>query len=118
MSEFGLRPIPAADLAQITAPTSLIRGRHDLQTPLRVAEAASSRYGWPFARDRRSDDPFFEQPAAALRALHAELPLSPDKKRSPSLDDAGVKLEGVRAGDQWVGDPPSILELGSGSRQP
>jgi pimeloyl-ACP methyl ester carboxylesterase len=75
MSEFGLRPIPAADLAQITTPTSLIWGRHDLQTPLRVAEAASAKYDWPLhVIDGARDDPFFEQPAAALRALRAELP--------------------------------------------
>jgi pimeloyl-ACP methyl ester carboxylesterase len=75
MSEFGLRPIPAADLAQITTPTSLIWGRHDLQTPLRVAQAASAKYGWPLhVIDGARDDPFFERPAAALRALHAELP--------------------------------------------
>jgi len=75
MSGFGLRPIPAADLAQITAPTSLIWGRHDLQTPLRVAEAASARYGWPLhVIDGARDDPFFEQPVAALRALLTELP--------------------------------------------
>jgi pimeloyl-ACP methyl ester carboxylesterase len=75
MSEFGLRPIPAADLAQITTPTSLIWGRHDLQTPLRVAQAASAKYGWPLhVIDGARDDPFFERPAAALRALHTELP--------------------------------------------
>jgi len=75
MSEFGLRPIPAADLAQITTPTSLIWGRHDLQTPLRVAEAASAKYNWPLhVIDGARDDPFFEQPTAALRALRAELP--------------------------------------------
>ena len=75
MSEFGLRPIPAADLAQITTPTSLIWGRHDLQTPLRVAEAASAKYNWPLhVIDGARDDPFFEQPAAALRALRAVLP--------------------------------------------
>jgi pimeloyl-ACP methyl ester carboxylesterase len=74
MSEFGLRPIPAADLAQITTPTSLIWGRHDLQTPLRVAQAASAKYDWPLhVIDGARDDPFFEQPAAALRALRAEL---------------------------------------------
>jgi pimeloyl-ACP methyl ester carboxylesterase len=75
MSEFGLRPIPAADLAQITTPTSLIWGRHDLQTPLRVAQAASAKYDWPLhVIDGARDDPFFEQPTAALRALRAELP--------------------------------------------
>lgn len=74
MSGFGLRPIPATQLEQITAPTSLIWGRHDLQTPLRVAETASTRYGWPLhVIEEARDDPFFEQPAAALRALCAEL---------------------------------------------
>ncbi len=82
MSGFGLRPIPAADLARITAPTSLIWGRHDLQTPLRVAEAASARYGWPLhVIDAARDDPFFEQPAAALRALRAELPADAEQER-------------------------------------
>jgi pimeloyl-ACP methyl ester carboxylesterase len=72
MLRFGVRPIPSADLARITAPTSLIWGRHDLQTPLRVAEAASTRYGWPLhvIEDAR-DDPFFERPDAALAALRA-----------------------------------------------
>jgi pimeloyl-ACP methyl ester carboxylesterase len=81
MSGFGLRPIPAADLAQITAPTSLIWGRHDLQTPLRVAEAASARHGWPLhVIDGARDDPFFEQPVAALRALRAELPADAEQE--------------------------------------
>ena len=34
-------------LARIAVPTTLIWGRHDLATPLTVAEAASARYGWP-----------------------------------------------------------------------
>jgi pimeloyl-ACP methyl ester carboxylesterase len=81
MSGFGLRPIPAAHLAQITAPTSLIWGRHDLQTPLRVAEATSAKYGWPLhvIEDAR-DDPFFEQPVAALRALLTELPADAEQE--------------------------------------
>jgi pimeloyl-ACP methyl ester carboxylesterase len=81
MSGFGLRPIPAADLAQITAPTSLIWGRHDLQTPLRAAEAASAKYGWPLhVIEGARDDPFFEQPVAALRALRAELPAGAEQE--------------------------------------
>jgi pimeloyl-ACP methyl ester carboxylesterase len=81
MSGFGLRPIPAAYLAQITAPTSLIWGRHDLQTPLRVAEAASARHGWPLhVIDGARDDPFFEQPVAALRALLVELPADAEQE--------------------------------------
>jgi hypothetical protein len=39
-----------------------------------VAEAASARYGWPLhVIEGARDDPFFEQPEAALRALRAAL---------------------------------------------
>jgi pimeloyl-ACP methyl ester carboxylesterase len=37
----------APDLARIAIPTTLIWGRHDLQTPRRIAEAASDRHRWP-----------------------------------------------------------------------
>jgi len=74
MPEFGMRPIPQADLTRITVPTSLIWGRHDLQTRLGVAEAASARYGWPLqVIEGARDDPAFEQPEAFLHALHAAL---------------------------------------------
>jgi pimeloyl-ACP methyl ester carboxylesterase len=98
MSDFGLRPIPAADLAQITTPTSLIWGRQDLQTPLRVAEAASAKYGWPLhVIDGARDDPFFEQPAAALRALRAELPAAAPGRgavKGPPAYDASSGVTG------------------------
>ncbi|MGH2700034.1 MAG: alpha/beta fold hydrolase [Actinomycetota bacterium] len=45
MRQFGMRLIPPADLKYIAVPTTLIWGRHDLQTRVRVAEAASARYG-------------------------------------------------------------------------
>jgi pimeloyl-ACP methyl ester carboxylesterase len=71
---FGLRPIPEVDLAPIAAPTTLIWGRHDCQTPLRVAERASSRFGWPLhVIERAADDPAFEQPEVFLVALRAAL---------------------------------------------
>ena len=70
MASFALRAIGADDLARIAVPTSLIWGRHDAQTPLRVAEAASARYGWPLhVVDDCGDDPFVERPDAALAAL-------------------------------------------------
>lgn len=74
MPEFGMRGISKADLTRIAVPTTLIWGRHDLQTRLGVAEAASARYGWPLhvIEDARND-PNFEQPEAFLRALHAAL---------------------------------------------
>jgi pimeloyl-ACP methyl ester carboxylesterase len=74
MEEFGMAAIPAEDLAQIAVSTTLIWGRHDLATDLRVAEAASSRYGWPLhVIDDAADDPPLEQPEAFLRALRMAL---------------------------------------------
>jgi FAD/FMN-containing dehydrogenase/pimeloyl-ACP methyl ester carboxylesterase len=59
-------PIP--ELAAIDA--SLVWGRHDLATPLAVAEAASERYGWPLhVIEDCADDPVVEQPDALLLAL-------------------------------------------------
>jgi len=79
MPEFGTRAIPQADLARIEVPTTLIHGRHDLQTRLSVAERASTRYGWPLhvIEDCR-DDPAFEQPEAFLDALDAALGTATD----------------------------------------
>jgi pimeloyl-ACP methyl ester carboxylesterase len=74
MPRFGIPPIPARDLASIAVPTTLIRGRHDLQVPLRAAERASQRYGWPlYVIDGARDDPAAEQPDAFVRALRQAL---------------------------------------------
>jgi pimeloyl-ACP methyl ester carboxylesterase len=74
MPNYGMRPIPRDVLARIEVPTALIWGRHDLQTRLSVAEGASARYGWPLhVIEGARDDPFFEQPEAALGALRASL---------------------------------------------
>ena len=49
-------------------PTTLIWGRHDLATPLRVAEAASARYGWPLhVIEDAADDPPVERPRRSWR---------------------------------------------------
>ena len=70
MSQFGLPAIPPADLARIAVPTTLIWGRHDPVMRLRVAEAASNRYGWPLhVIENAADDPPMEQPEAFLNAL-------------------------------------------------
>jgi len=70
MPQFGMTAMPAAELARITVPTTLIWGRHDLQVPLPVAEAASARHGWPLrVIERAGDDPAMEQPEAFLAAL-------------------------------------------------
>lgn len=73
MEQFGA-PIAPADLTRIDVPTTLIWGRHDLATPLQVAEAASARHGWPLhVIEDSADEPTFEQPEAFLRVLRIAL---------------------------------------------
>lgn len=70
--------IPSRDLERIAAPTTLIWGRHDLGVRLKVAEAASARYGWPLhVIENARDDPAIEQPEAFLEALRTALDHSP-----------------------------------------
>ena len=65
---------PAEELARISVPTTLIWGRHDRQTPLAVAQQASTRFGWPLhVIEDAADDPAFEQPAAVLRGAFVAL---------------------------------------------
>jgi pimeloyl-ACP methyl ester carboxylesterase len=74
MAGFGMAEIPEPILTRITVPTTLIWGRHDMATPLRVAEAASRRFGWPLrVIEDAADDPALDQPEAFLAAMHAVL---------------------------------------------
>jgi len=74
MVQFGIPAIPEAVLARITAPTSLIWGRHDSIVPLSVAEAASTRYGWPLhVIENAGNEPAIEAPEAFLRAFRTAL---------------------------------------------
>jgi pimeloyl-ACP methyl ester carboxylesterase len=74
MQDFGAPAIAPAELARITVPTTLIWGRHDLATPLPVAEAASARHTWPLhVIEDCADDPPLEQPETFLRALYAAI---------------------------------------------
>ena len=74
MRQLGVPAIPSADLARIAVPTTLIWGRHDLATRLRIAKAASVRYGWPLhVIENAAADPPIEQPEAFLQALYAAL---------------------------------------------
>jgi pimeloyl-ACP methyl ester carboxylesterase len=74
MEQFGLPAIAPATLAKIALPTALLWGRHDLATPLSVAEAASACYGWPlYIIEKAGDDPPLEQPEAFLSALRSAL---------------------------------------------
>jgi pimeloyl-ACP methyl ester carboxylesterase len=71
MEQFGGPAIEPDELARIAAPTTLIWGRHDLATPMAVAAAASTRYGWPLhVIENAADDPPIEQPEAFLDVLH------------------------------------------------
>jgi len=74
MRQLGVPAIPSADLARIAVPTTLIWGRHDLATRLRIAEATSVSYGWPLhVIENAAADPPIEQPEAFLQALYAAL---------------------------------------------
>jgi pimeloyl-ACP methyl ester carboxylesterase len=74
LGEFGMTAIPEAELARIGVPTTLIWGRHDLATPLAVAEAARTRHGWSLqVIEDAGDDPAIEQPHAFLKALRSAL---------------------------------------------
>jgi pimeloyl-ACP methyl ester carboxylesterase len=74
MRQLGVPAIPAAELARIAVPTTLIWGRHDRQVRLGLAEAASARYGWPLhVIERAADDPAVEQPEAFLQAVRGAL---------------------------------------------
>jgi pimeloyl-ACP methyl ester carboxylesterase len=74
MRKTGVPAIPSADLARIAVPTTLVWGRHDPVMPLRIAEAASERYGWPLhVIERAADDPPMEQPQAFVQALRTAL---------------------------------------------
>lgn len=74
MRDFGVPRIPPGDLARIAVPTVLIWGRHDRANPLRTAQEASARYGWPLhVIENCADDPPRDQPRAFLEALRASL---------------------------------------------
>jgi pimeloyl-ACP methyl ester carboxylesterase len=71
---FGSAPIPARELERIAVPTSLIWGRHDIATPLEVAQAEAARRGWPLhVIEDCADDPPVEQPEAFCDALRSAL---------------------------------------------
>lgn len=86
MEQFGMPAIPPADLARISVPTILVWGRHDLATPLAVAQAASSRLGWRlYVIENAADDPPIEQPEAFLKILRAAI--SPQQAQPPTAWD-------------------------------
>jgi pimeloyl-ACP methyl ester carboxylesterase len=74
MEYFGIPEIPAATLARIKVPTTLIWGREDRATPLSVAELIHARYGWPLhVIENAADDPTIEQPEEFVKTLQRAL---------------------------------------------
>ena len=73
LRELGTRTIPPEELARIAVPTSLIWGRHDRVMRLRIAEAASARYGWPLHVIEDAGHFTAEQPDAFREALRTAL---------------------------------------------
>jgi pimeloyl-ACP methyl ester carboxylesterase len=68
LTQFGTHAIPSQVLARITAPTTLIWGRHATIVPLVVGAAASDRYRWPLHVIEAGNEPAREAPEAFLRA--------------------------------------------------
>ncbi|MDX1659963.1 MAG: alpha/beta hydrolase [Nitriliruptorales bacterium] len=83
MPRLGIPAISSKDRDRITAPTTLIHGRHDLQVPLKAARKASERHGWPLhVIDGAADDPAAEQPEAFVAALRSALANQGSAERS------------------------------------
>ena len=74
MEQFGVPPIPPAELARIAVPTTLIWGRHDLATPAGGRRGRERPLRWPLhVIEDCADDPPIEQPEAFLAALRTAL---------------------------------------------
>jgi pimeloyl-ACP methyl ester carboxylesterase len=73
LKELGTRTIPPEELSRIAVPTTLIWGRQDRVMRLRIAEAASARYGWPLHVIEDAGHFVVEQPEAFRQALRSAL---------------------------------------------
>jgi pimeloyl-ACP methyl ester carboxylesterase len=74
MEHLAMSAIPPAELARITAPTTLIWGREDLAIPLAIPEEASDRFGWPLrVIEECADDPPVERPEELLSIFQVVL---------------------------------------------
>jgi pimeloyl-ACP methyl ester carboxylesterase len=72
--KIGTKQVPDTELRRIEVPTALLWGRYDRFVPLRLAEGASARLGWPLhVIDDAGHVPHLEQPHAFLSALHSAL---------------------------------------------
>jgi len=70
----GSKQISDHELQRIDVPTALISGRRDRMVPLRIAELASSRFGWPLhVIEDAGHVPHIERPDDFLQAVRAAL---------------------------------------------
>ncbi len=77
IGEFGHPLLDPAELERITTPTTLVWGRHDMATPVAVAEAAAKRYDWPLhVIEDAADDPAMDSPAEFLEIVRPLAALS------------------------------------------
>jgi 2-hydroxymuconate-semialdehyde hydrolase len=66
------KPIPDNELSGIDLPTTLLWGRHDRMVPLRIAEHAATRHGWPLhVIEQAAHAPHIEQPEFFVETLTA-----------------------------------------------
>lgn len=71
MRKIAVPKIPDEELAGLDVPTTLIWGRHDKALKLKIAEAASKRFGWGLhVIEEARDDPKLEQPERFVHALY------------------------------------------------
>ena len=90
IGRYGAQPLPPETLEAIAVPTTLIWGREDAAIRLGVAEAASTRYGWPLlVVDGAGDDPPLDRPREFLAALHTALTTS-DRPGSETATRSGA----------------------------
>jgi pimeloyl-ACP methyl ester carboxylesterase len=66
--------IPDADTRRLVVPTALIWGREDRMVRLRIAELASTKFGWPLqVIEDAGHVPMVEQPESFMRELRVAL---------------------------------------------
>jgi pimeloyl-ACP methyl ester carboxylesterase/ubiquinone/menaquinone biosynthesis C-methylase UbiE len=119
MHEFGISEIPPAKLAAIAVPTTLIWGKHDLATPLSVAQAASNRHGWALhVIENAGDDPAMEQPEAFLGALRAALGSRASNRATVAdAEDRRAAWDRIAAGYDRTNTPTQMWIAGEGLRR-
>lgn len=119
MEAFGMQPIPQCQLQSIKVPTSVIWGRHDLATPLQVAEDSCTRFGWPlYVIDNAADDPPIEQPGAFLDAFYAALDESSSEVISnPTEPDTSAAWDKIAPGYDRTNTPTQMWIAGEGLRR-